>query len=375
MVKRKTKGGLNIKNDLSQEEAIINFIQNSSITIIPGTTKSGSGAIFICNLNSGYDSPYESLRYSSDGSSVDQIAIKLVATGEYSGKWKGDYFTNEKNIESEDAFFNEQSIQKTIFNKTKSQFDPVCPAIIYYSVIKSQSSAVSFLDTLLSRIGSDENAANMLTDFKNGIETEKIPWLGVLGMEMASGYRTLKQIHADASIDKNAMKIYENMARLRILEMAEKTGYSQNDFHRENVLINTDMKGYFKGLSGHVLIIDFGFASLIPDKPFGEIMDNINKNNLVGALSVFEGLRRPDGAPLNYYSLYGWLYFRYNHTIKNGSVSMIQASKKNYDNNSALIALKNDRDDATRERLLLMKSKTPSLNSKTRKIKIRSSKN
>jgi hypothetical protein len=104
-------------------------------------------------------------------------------------------------------------------------------------------------------------------------------------------------------------------------------------------------------------------------------MDNINKNNLVGALSVFEGLRRPDGAPLNYYSLYGWLYFRYNHTIKNGSVSMIQASKKNYDNNSALIALKNDRDDATRERLLLMKSKTPSLNSKTRKIKIRSSKN
>ena len=53
----------------------------------------------------------------------------------------------------------------------------------------------------------------------------------------------------------------EQMAKLQILNLALKTGYSQNDFHRANLLIDPNYEGMYKGLRGKVLIIDFGLAS------------------------------------------------------------------------------------------------------------------
>ena len=76
----------------------------------------------------------------------------------------------------------------------------------------------------------EETAISMLDDFIKNIIDGIIPFLGILGMEMANGYHTLKNIYSDPVIDERTIKQYENMARLRILDMVIKTGYSQNDY-------------------------------------------------------------------------------------------------------------------------------------------------
>ena len=357
---RKKKGGIKTKRSNSSDGAFNHFLHHSTVELLPGSLEAGSGLVFACTLIEGSDSPYESMRHSEH---VKKIIIKLVGLGPEKAAWPFTYLKDrvkDKIIEEEGTFKNERDIQQTIFNGTMDERDPVCPAIVYFSIEKQREHIIGLLDKMILKSTSD--TVNTLTQFKVAFENGLVPWLGILGMEMAEGYRSLREIYADFDEDlvsRADVQMYENMARLRILEMTAKTGYSHNDFHRDNILINTNMKGFYGDLPGHVLIIDFGFACPLSelldkntDNILDEIRDNMSNGKYVEALNVFEPLRRPaDGARLNFYSAFGWLYFRYDNTIKSKNISMAAASGRIEKNNIALVALKEKQDKSTRERM------------------------
>lgn len=325
----------------SSPERFNYFLNNSTITIIPGTIKSASGVIFISTLNSGISSPYTLFRSQNNSEikrrkiGIEQMIIKLVAVGNYEGSqqtWAGTSFPNNKNIEKEENFRKENDIQTEIFNKTKEKLDPVCPEIFYYSIEKDKDAAIHFLNNMKELANNEETAISMLDDFIKNIIDGIIPFLGILGMEMANGYHTLKNIYSDPLLDEKTIKQYENMARLRILDMVIKSGYSQNDYLGDNILVNPNITGYYKDengndIQGHILIIDFGYASKMPDEELEKMKTFIKLNQYENALCVFEDLPR-----LGYKSFYGWLYFKYNNVKK-------RSQNTNGKNNGDLIKL------------------------------------
>jgi hypothetical protein len=99
------------------------------------------------------------------------------------------------------------------------------------------------------------------------------------------------------------------MAKLQILNLALKTGYSQNDFHRSNLLVNPNYEGFYKDLKGKVLIIDFGLASKLNSDILNRIRENYQKGNYSEALKTFETLKRSDDLIIKEYpTYYGWIY-------------------------------------------------------------------
>lgn len=382
---RKKRGGIKTKGTKSSGDAFNDFLHHSMVEILTGSVEAGSGLVFACTLNDGADSQYESMRHHER---VKKIIIKLVGVGPEKASWSLTYLKPDENgvlketvrdkiIEEERTFKNERDVQQSIFNGTMDERDPVCPSIVYFSIEKQSEYIIGLLDKMISR--SSDDTVDKLTQFKTAFENGFVPWLGIIGMEIAEGYRSLREIYADfyeGLVSRTDVQMYENMARLRILEMTAKTGYSHNDFHKDNILINTNTKGFYDDLPGHVLLIDFGFAcplSELLDKNkdkikhdiLDEIRDNMFNEQYVEALNVFETLRRPaDGAPFNYYPAFGWLYFRYDNTIKSKNVSKAAADSGNRvkKNNIALIALKHKQDTSTNLR---------TTNVPTKKIQVR----
>ena len=91
------------------------------------------------------------------------------------------------------------------------------------------------------------------------------------------------------------------MCRLQIIKLALETGYSQNDFHPSNLLIDTSYSGYYTGLPGKVIIIDFGYATKIPIPILEMIKYNISNGRYKSALVRLYSLSRSDGVQLR-----GW---------------------------------------------------------------------
>jgi len=303
----KQTGGVTLKPNYNSESAFNYFLNNSIIDVLPGTIKSASGVIFSCKLNDSIVSPYIVSRRSDFGKDVREIIIKLVAVDSVESAtkktWSGESFSPiQKYIENKSSFNKEISIQKEVFEKTIA--DPACPAIMY-SDIKNKNDAIAFL-SINNFSTATKDTTNIIGDFKKHILDNTIPLLGIIGMEIADGYITLRNLY-ESKIDEETIRRFENMARLRILDMTIKTGYNQNDFNVDNVLINPHAIGYYVDIPGHVIIIDFGLALPITSEQNNILTDLSNEKNYIEALT-FIGNLTPQ---LTFISIYGWLYFRY----------------------------------------------------------------
>jgi hypothetical protein len=299
-----------------------------------------SGAVFECILKEGVESPYEMIRSTDFKSPVKKIIVKLVgidsvvqddAGDDYKGNvWEipeVDDF-NPKKIEQEKTFKEEINIQTQLFFKSMRLLNPWCPAPVYASIEK-KTGALAFVNMMLNVNFAKEHEENesdgdtylALNGIIKNINAGIIPYLGILGMEIAEGYIGLYMCHHYYCRDPTGwgsfVKQYENMIRLRILDMALKSGYSQGDYHSGNILVNKGAKGYYNGVYGNVLIIDFGLATKIPDKELQEMKQLFNEGKLVQALKVLNTLNRSDGAKLSDSpSFYGWLSYDYDNLNK-----------------------------------------------------------
>jgi len=323
-IKKSQKGGVIIKTD--PEKAIHFFIDNCQEIKIQ-TTHSSSGVLFNCKLKSGVDSPYEVLRSENFREPVNNIIIKLVGvnsviedeTDETDENYSPASWTikgvTPKKLEQEESFTREINIQTDIYLKTISYLEPICPAPIYANVIKIKSDAEEFVLKMLRHVKPNTENKRVLREILESIANSEIPYLGVLCMEIAEGYKTLWDCY---SMQKGEtiedIRRFENMARLKFLELATKTGYSQNDFHSGNVMVNERVKGFYNGKEGNVLLIDFGYADKIPLDKLRQIKQCVSEEKFVEALKVFQSFYRPDNLAIDEYpSFYGWLYYNYDN--------------------------------------------------------------
>jgi hypothetical protein len=361
------KGGVLIKTN--PEEAINFFIENcSKINWLRETANSASGVIFECILKERVASPYEMIRSTDFKSPVKKILIKFVGIRpEVRGEYDDDVWTvpfktvspalGIKNLEKEETFTKEINVQTDIFLKTISYLNPLCPAPIYASIKKDKANAIEFMSKLKipDEYGLFSNATNrLITVIIEKIKDGVIPYLGVLGMEIADGYETFYDFYSRGSM-RDDIRSYENMIRLKNLELALKTGYSQGDFHTGNMLVNPSIEGYYAGIPGNALIIDFGYANKIPSEKLQEIKQLVSENKFVEALKIFNTLVRSDNRPLGENpEVYGWLSYNYDNK-EDKPIELVNPEEIEAEN-VKLLALKQAEETATDERIAFYNS-------------------
>jgi hypothetical protein len=138
-------------------------------------------------------------------------------------------------------------------------------------------------------------------------------------MEIANGYVTLKSCYYDET-PINEVRKFECMARLEYIRLALQTGYSQNDWHPENILVNKIVTGFYKDIPGHVLIIDFGKASKIPNDKLVNMRELVSAEKYSDALQIFDTLTRRDAVQINEHpKFYGWITNKYDEVTKSAT--------------------------------------------------------
>ena len=367
-MRRKTqKGGIIIKKNT--EEALNFFIENAAEFVwLKATGASASGVIFECTLKDDVESPYEMIRSTDFKSPVRKILVKLVGIDSEVFDVKSDDYAPKiwdtervritpKKLEQEEVFKSEINIQTDIFLKTISYLNPLCPAPIYASIKKDTSDALSFISKLKTAASESAITNALLDGISENIEYGSIPYLGILGMEIADGYKTFYDFYQDKT-SKDDIRKYENMIRLKVIDLALKTGYSQGDFHVGNMLVNPKLfTGYYNGILGNVLIIDFGYANKIPQEKLRQIKQLVSKNNYVEALKIFYTLERSDGLPLNEYpNFYGWLSYDYDNVSKKKTKYWLTTTNEIELENQKLINLKQAEESATDARIAFYNS-------------------
>jgi len=296
--KQGQNGGILLKKPYTDSTAFDFFMKNSNIVLL--TDESSFGIILTASLYPGIESPYGTFSVNTTPSDfnepVKHLLVKLVALGK-----NIDYESGfSKPIDTEENFKREINIQTDIFFKTMNYLDPLCPAPVFSQVFKSTDS-FDFLNNLPIKDLVTEYKVNKI---KNALTNRVIPWLGVLGMELADNYLTLSKF-INISLKANSPdKISQcldviQLAKLQFLKLAIQTGYSQNDFHLGNALYNNEK----------ILIIDFGFATKIEEDALNKIKELYNSGNYADALKIFKFFQRSDGLEIEEYpEFYGWLY-------------------------------------------------------------------
>ena len=305
------KGGLFIKGD--PKNAFDYFIENSKIALFKDTGK--NSIIFKATLNENLDSPY--LNYTVlekqreekiSNYQVKTILIKLVALKENNDNNEDFWYFHEepKKITTIKDFEKEVKIQNDVFLKTVEKLQPLCPGIVYHDILTKPDFTTKF--------------NNFISNMKN---IDDIQSWGIIGMEIPEGFITLydyyitnyKKIHDKIPYILYHKKylLYEQIAKLQILKMVMHTGYSHNNFHRNNILVNT--KPNSKNNTGKVLLIDFGYATEIDNNTLITLNDAFIKHNYFQpALNyIYLNFKRSDGDKLmEHPTYYGWVYNTFN---------------------------------------------------------------
>jgi hypothetical protein len=120
--------------------------------------------------------------------------------------------------------------------------------------------------------------SELLAQLINGLREKKYDKIGIIAMELASGFQTLKSLEATPEYG-----LYKNYARYELMVLAIEQQIVHCDFHTENLMINSTYERYFDGYLGKCLLIDFGLTTKIeyvfPPITIQSIPDIVNKIN------------------------------------------------------------------------------------------------
>jgi serine/threonine protein kinase len=225
----KLNGGIRITSSFTPQTAINYFINNSTFSVF--STRGTTSIIILATLNNGIVSPYKTVRSNEFNLPVNKILLKFC------------YANTE----------NEVLIQKEVFYKSFtdeiSYFEPICPSVLYASSNKLKKTLKNQLHHRL--VNSLENISDT-TSIHKIFERD----VYLIAMELLDNYKPLSDFIDTPSFQKyRFMAIYE-------LHRLHQFGYTHNDFHYENVLINPTYS-YFNQTSGRAILIDFGCAKRI----------------------------------------------------------------------------------------------------------------
>jgi hypothetical protein len=291
------KGGIFIDSlpRKNPKETFYDFLENSSISYL---SNGANGLIFKVAVNPTYTSSYKYTNEEAYNQPVTEIILKLT-------------LMNDNNEIGN--FKNEINVQTQVFKGSMDYLQPLCPAIVYADILDNRKSKNEFINILIknnhrwreSKIPYLDNGYSLNSDiiYSNDIK------LGIIGMEIATGYTTLWQIVRDNSVNDDDKIRYINYSLYVILKLALDFEYTHGDFHGGNIMIHPDIE-YFNGLKGRAMLIDFGYSNKIPEKQMEEIKRLVGSEKYIEALQRLCYIERSDtGFPEIYEwrKFYGWI--------------------------------------------------------------------
>jgi tRNA A-37 threonylcarbamoyl transferase component Bud32 len=224
---RKLNGGIRITPSFTPQTAINHFVNNSTFSVF--STRGTTSTILVATLKEGIISPYRTVRSNEFNMPVNKILLKLCSASTHT----------------------EILIQKDIFHKSftdeMSYFEPICPSVVFASSNKFKKKLKNdFYSVILNSLENTENTEVIHRIFERDVY--------LIAMELMDNYKPLSDFIGTPFFQKyRFMAIYE-------LHRLHQFGYTHNDFHYENVLINPTYS-YFNQTSGRAILIDFGYSS------------------------------------------------------------------------------------------------------------------
>jgi hypothetical protein len=337
------RGGIKIAGPA--DTAFYDFIKHSDIFPLA----SGSyGTTVLAILNPGETSSYTSIRADTFGAPVTQLVIKFAILSDESPNARAE-------------FENEINTQTNIYLKTMSMLQPRCPGVVFseiytpgdfdpFEFIKEQEPNKDSLSDLLDPRYPVVRAAPLWEAMES--DGTQLPselygfkatdqYIGIIGMEFAEGFNTvLNNMRQPSSwLYNNFYAEFRGFSQLvhLLIDVAVQTGYTQGDFHMNNIFFNESNEYYGTG-PGTWMIIDFGEASKIPPETMIRIRDLYKNGKYMDIIKLLHAIVRPNGIELGSYpNKYGYVTGVYN--MNNNSLRTFSASEEDEINHavSALI--------------------------------------
>ena len=292
------------------EEIIYNYLENTKT--IKVLSKGTYGITFLLELpddlqindddNSFYKTMVPNKNY---GKPVTKLIIKLQHIFK-PDNLDVEYHDKILNIQpsSEEDFKNEINIQTDIFFKTLQYLQPLCPSIVYTSIINDKNKQIKIIQTLFNIKNKSIN-----------IPAFKFYNTGIIVMELVEESKTLSSYINDNPDNK---KLAENISRYALLKLALDTEYNHNDFHKGNIMIQHS-NDYFMTENGTEIniapmLIDFGRTTKINSEIMQLIRESVNNKQYRKALSYLCDERTGNEYVSNptYKKFYGWVCGDYN---------------------------------------------------------------
>jgi hypothetical protein len=283
------KGGvlLNKEWQSNPEGALFYFINNCSKSEIVFDTSISCVCYKFYDLPSGIVSPYVSIRSTNLEQPVTSILFKigLISKNPNDTEYitcmrsKGmDTYKGEIEAVPNSTVTNEIQAQHEIYLKSSaldqiSPFEPLCPAIICYSLEINFDSKKFIFDMILNKIvqrpgGVGKNGKYVISDkdvTKNLYDVKRD--VSIIVMEFMDGYKNMSEFTKDPRIE-----YFKTMHNYELYRLGY-YGYLHLDSHWGNVMINPDYP-YFTNEKnnywiGKALIIDFGRIKDIKNRNIG----------------------------------------------------------------------------------------------------------
>ena len=295
-MRRYQKGGLLLPYKKTEESANIfrNFINNSDITFL---NKGSQGIVLKATLQSPIPENYLQICPDDNyGRPVDTILIKVCAISAFDRQFPVDNKGSMMYTTKMDEFQNEINIQTDIYLKTVEYLQPLCPAIVYADILPTFTEIVNLLIIKISSIP--------LRYQLNALKNSNVEF-GLIGMEFMKDGTPLH----NTEINETQL----NVSRFALLELAIKTGYNHNDFHKGNIMIETTTN-YFADMNMRAILIDFGRAAKITPDVLQEIKEHVANKEYISALKLLCSFKSSYSLIHNprYNSYYGWTCGNYN---------------------------------------------------------------
>lgn len=267
------------------EESFYYFIKNSKITLL--NDESSYGLIFkCCFIEKENKSPYFYIDSMGNMSNVLTIVLKLAIVCENQDETNCDHWEYKKigmsymlkrYFQYKQDFYSECSIQADISKKMIMKLIRNTPILLFSKLYTNESKNYRKLAKILSKQCENKFAINQIVNQFADYSKNPTFYFGIIAMEYIMPNYThycninnaiimeeIKSIgenldkHDTISLSKKSRKIrwLYNKARCELLILALETGYTQGDYHTENILIDEK--------ENKLMIIDFGRASRIP---------------------------------------------------------------------------------------------------------------
>jgi len=273
----------------SAEESFYYFIKNSRIKLI--SDDSAYGLVFLCSFKKDErKSPYFSVDLNGHLQNVITIALKvfMVSENDYDAEMKWKYVNAEdkifkKHIYTKNQYFNESKVQSEIPKHTVLALNRNSPILMFSKLYDRRSKNYKSLRNHFKHNSEDKNPAKHLfeqIDMYNDLLVNGKFFFGIYAMEIIpESYKSycdiIRRIIIDEilskdenkSIDKydslslspksERLRLVYNITRYELLRLALDAGYSQGDYHTDNLFIDERAKRTF--------IIDFEKGTRIPN--------------------------------------------------------------------------------------------------------------